>query len=313
MSITDVSVDVLVVGAGVAGLQTALTLGRACRSVVVFDDSHPRNAAAGRVNNYLPVSNASPSQLLEAGSKMLEPYEVRLVHTRVSAVTGDGLAGFVVEADGKFYRGRVIVLAGGLEDHLPSIPGLVDLWGTRVAACPHCHGWEVRGRPLAQVTFGDDPRLGTERAVLLSRWSNRVTLFANGADLDADQSARLRLAGVGVQLGPVADISAQDEFGVSVRVGLEVFGGFASVFSTVRQTPQSPLADILGCGMVDGGGSPCAIVTDSAGRTTVAGVWAAGSSAVPSLLAIGAAGHAGTVATRIHADLTERDLQESHR
>lgn len=305
--------DALVVGAGVAGLQTALTLGRACRSVVLFDDGHPRNAAAGRVNNYLPLTDTSPSQLLAAGSKMLEPYQVSLVHTRVTAATGDGLAGFVVDADGKSYRGRVIVLAGGLEDHLPSIPGLIDLWGTRVVACPHCHGWEVRDRPLAQVTFSDDPGLGTDRAVLLSRWSDQVTFFANAAELDDDHGVRLARAGVSVQLGSIAKVSAEGRSGMQVRVGLEDFGGFAAVFSTVHQTPQSPLAEMLGCATVDGGGSTGAIVTDSAGRTSVAGVWAAGSSAIPSLLAIGAAGHASAVATRVQADLTERDLQESRR
>lgn len=67
----------IVVGAGVAGLQAALTLGRACRSVVVFDDGHPRNAAAAQVNNYLPIRDVSPSQFAEAGSTMLEPYRIR--------------------------------------------------------------------------------------------------------------------------------------------------------------------------------------------------------------------------------------------
>lgn len=311
MSHEDTKADVIVVGAGVAGLQAALTLGRACRSVFVFDDGHPRNAAAAQVNNYLPIRDVSPSQFAEAGSTMLEPYRISRVPSRVTAAAGDGLTGFVVEAGGQSYRSRAIILAGGLEDHLPSIPGLIDLWGTKVVACPHCHGWEVRGQPLAQVTFSDDAGLGTARAVLLSRWSDRVTFFRNGAELPTDQSERLARAGVSVRPGPVAEISDDGRSGVMVRVGIEEVGGFATVFSTVRQTQQSPLPMVLGCALADDGGSGGAILTDSAGRSSVPGVWAAGSSTVPSLLAVGAAGHASVVATAVHADLTERDLQES--
>lgn len=99
---------------------------------------------------------------------MLEPYQVEIVRATVQSASGDAEAGFTLDADGQRYQSRASVLADGLVDHLPLIPGLSELWGTQVVACPHCHGWEVRGEALAQVAFPDDPAQGITRATAVA-------------------------------------------------------------------------------------------------------------------------------------------------
>lgn len=296
-----------------AGLQVALTLGRACRRVLLIDDGRPRNATSARVMNYLGVPGLSPGQLLAAGARALASYDVRTVAGTVTTASGSSDTGFELRVADRRHRSRTVVLAGGVEDVLPPVPGLRALWGQRVVACPHCHGWEVRGRPLVQLGFADDPAQGAAWAVLLSRWSNLVTFFpgaveagaAGGAGLPAAIGDRLARAGVRVWTGSVDGVAADGD-GVRVSSG-DRHERFDLVFTAVRQLARSDLADRLGCRPA-GSTAPGAVQNDDAGRTTVDGVWAAGSAADSTFLAIAAAGHAAMVATRVHAWLTTADL-----
>lgn len=299
-------VDVAVVGGGVAGLQAALTLGRACRRVVVFDDGGPRNRNASRVNNFLTLVDRSPADVIAAGTEMLRPYPVQVVRSTVDHAGPDLGGNFVVRAGTSVFHSRTVLLATGVVDHPPDVPGLTDLWGTRVVACPHCHGWEVRSKPLAQLAFADDPTQGVARAVLLSRWSSAVTFLANRDDLAAPLRDRLGAAGVRIRLGAVTAVTARDSDGVEVHVASGPGESFAALFTAVRQTARSPLARMLGCRVHAATGL---VEADATGRTSVPGVWVAGSAADPALLAIGAAGHAGMVATRVHAELLEQELR----
>lgn len=289
--------DVAVVGGSVAGLQAALTLGRARRRVVVFDDGQPRNRAAEHVHNYLGTVDPAPGELLAAGRKQLAAYGVEVRNARVEDVTADE-DGFVVGG----VRVRAVVLATGLRDELPDVPGVADGWGRTVVACPHCHGWEVQDRPLVQLGMRGVPERSVARALLLSRWSDDVVLCTDGDQLTSSQLALLDKAGVIVRTERVVAVRPEN-----AKVRVELSGGSELVpralFVVVRQHQQSELAEKLGCRVVDG-----AIVTDDSGRTSEPGVYAVGTTANPALLAIGAAGHASTAAVAVHADLLELDL-----
>jgi thioredoxin reductase (NADPH) len=285
-----VVMDVAVVGGSVAGLQAALTLGRARRRVVVFDTGTPRNRPAAHVHNFLTALDPSPAELLAAGRRQLREYGVEVRDAGVTEVT----AGLVVNGD----QARAVILATGLRDELPDVPGVAEGWGRYVVACPHCHGWEVRDEPLVQLGLRGEPDRSVARALLLSRWSEQVTLCTDGDELTSGQLSRLSQAGVSVRTERVTHVG-------DGRIDLADGGHLEprTVFVVVRQSQQSSLAERLGCQLADG-----AVVTDAGGRTSVLGVYAAGTTTQPALLAIGAAGHASTVAVAVHNDLLERDL-----
>src|SRR5262249_2749242 len=151
--------------------------------------------------------------------------------TRIDDVTADD-DGFLVGS----IRVRAVVLATGLWDELPDVPGVADGWGRSVVACPHCHGWEVRDQPLVQLGMRGLPERSVARALLLSRWSDDVVLCTDGDQLTSEQLDKLHKAGVVVRTDRVAAVSPG-------RVELTGGDGLApaAVFVVVRQHQQSDL------------------------------------------------------------------------
>lgn len=299
--------DAVVVGGSLAGLQAALTLGRACRRVLVVDDGRPRNAPASRVHNFLGHDALTPDQLLNQARAMLRSYDVVVVQDRAVDAERLSQGGWVVHGESeRRWAARTVLLATGLVDELPDVPGLRELWGTSVVACPHCHGWEVRGEPLAQIGLPGGLARTVERALLLSGWSRDVVLFTQGEELDDEQVARLKRAGVAVETRKVVGVA-----GTANQVSLTLIDGNPpdrrAVFVSPGQRQQSDLAPRLGCRVRDAAQAG-AVEVDALGRTSVAGIWAAGTTAQPALLGIAAAGVASMVAVAIHAALLDDEL-----
>lgn len=308
-------VDVVVVGGSVAGLQAAMTLGRACRRVVVIDAGHPRNLPARHVHNFLGHDRLSPSELLCSAAAMLADYDVIVKEQRVVDIHHDPDQGSLVVAaeDGTAWRARAVILATGLVDELPKVPGVAVLWGGDVVACPHCHGWEVRNEPLGVLGTPDEPRRAVERAVLVSRWSSRTTLFTDGVDLPAADRDRLLAAHVSVSAAPVRRLDHSGGRLQGVVLEGDVTVPCRTVFVVTRQTQQTEFSRALGCRAADPAKPTGPVWSDALGRTSIPGVWAAGTSTQPALLAIGAAGHASSVAVALHAELTDDDLVPTSR
>jgi thioredoxin reductase (NADPH) len=307
--------DVVIVGGSMAGLQAALTLGRARRRVVLVDDGQPRNRPARHVHNFLGQLAPTPAELLASARSMLAPYDVTLVSDRVESIqpVADGVPRFKVSArQGGQWSARSIVLATGLTDELPQVPGISQWWGDQVVACPHCHGWEVRDQPLAQLGIRGLPARGVQRALLLSRWSNDVLLFTDGDELGGEDLARLAAAGVRLRTERVRSVEQHAEGLELVLADGEAIARRA-VFVVTRQHQQSDLAARLGCRLISDGPNAGGVGIDAVGQTSVPGVWAAGTTANPALLAIGAAGHASTVAIAIHAALLDQDIDTAGR
>ena len=143
--------DVIVVGAGPAGLSAALMLGRCRRSVVVFDNSKPRNAASRALHGYLTRDGIAPADFLQLARGELAQYDsVEIRSEEVTAAECRPGDGFVVTvASGGTLRARKLLLATGVVDNLPDIPGFREMYGRSVFHCPYCDGWELCDRPLA--------------------------------------------------------------------------------------------------------------------------------------------------------------------
>ncbi len=133
--------DVVIVGGGAASLNAALVLGRARRRVAVVDAGAPRNAPASHMHGFLSRDGMPPADLLGAGRAEVTGYGVELVDDHVLAI-GSGFS--VRLARRQTLRARRILIATGLRDELPEIPGVRERWGRDFLHCPYCHGWEVR-------------------------------------------------------------------------------------------------------------------------------------------------------------------------
>lgn len=306
-------VDVAIVGGSVAGLQAALTLGRARRSVAVIDDGHPRNAPARHLHNFLAAPDISPAEFLDQARAGLARYDVRLYRDRVRTARTTGETQGIIElttASGHAWRARTLVLATGLREELPEIPGIAEMWGHDVVACPHCHGWEVRDESLALIGLPASPGRTVQRALLISRWTDNLILYSNGAPLKHDQHAAITAAGVRVSDAKVERLDGDGSRSLAVVLADGTRSEHKRIFVVTSQWQQTSLARQLGCEHAeDGGVADGAVRTGPDGRTSVPRVWAAGSTTNPGLLAIGAAGHGSTVGVAIHNFLTSEEIQ----
>ncbi|HZB50062.1 MAG TPA: NAD(P)/FAD-dependent oxidoreductase, partial [Mycobacteriales bacterium] len=227
--------DVVVIGGGAAGLSAALTLSRARRSVLVVDAGEPRNAPAEQVHNYLGREGTPPGELYGIGRAEVQRYGGEFVTARVIRVE----PGFRVTLEGdRVLRARRLLVATGLTDELPDIPGLAERWGHDVLHCPYCHGWEVRDQPIGVIAVTP---MAVHQALLWRQWTDDVVLFLNAAlTLTDEQRREFAARGVTVREGAVA---AWQDGGVRMSDG-EVVPRAAVVVQTRMHANADLLADL---------------------------------------------------------------------
>lgn len=303
--------DVVVVGGGAAGLSGALALARARRRVLVVDAGSPRNAPAGHVHNVLGHEGTPPADLLAGGRREVEGYGAVVVDGRVAALRRAD-DGFRVDLhDGPSVRARRLLVATGLTDDLPAVPGVAELWGRSVLHCPYCHGWEVRDRAIGVLAPGPQ---GPVQALLWRQWSEDVVLLTHdGAPPSAEQRALLAARGVRVVEGEVAALEVADGTLAGVRLGTgEVMAREALVVAAHFRANAGLLAG-LGVRPVEqvvhGAVRGTRVPADPTGRTEVPGVWVAGNLADVTAQVMAAAAHGMAAATAINVDLVLADAR----
>jgi thioredoxin reductase len=292
--------DVVVVGGGPAGLSAALMLGRARRSVLVIDERRPRNRAAAHMHGLLGRDGSPPLDLLEQGRAEAGRYGVHFVDGEVAAVE-PAEGGFVVRARADVFARRVIV-ATGLVDVLPDIPGVRELWGTGAVVCPYCDGWEVRDQPLGVIATS---AMSRNQAHLLRQWTADLTVFG-GAEAGIPDSELAGLAARGIALAP----PARRVGGSLGEIVIDTADGghrVARVFVGARPRPSDALLIALVCATVDTPAGPF-VSTDPGGQTSVAGVWAVGNVADAKALVPIALGAGTLAATQVNISLLEEDI-----
>ncbi|WP_203581408.1 NAD(P)/FAD-dependent oxidoreductase [Microbacterium hibisci] len=279
-------VDVVIIGGGPAGLSAALNLGRARASVVVVDAGRPRNAATLRSHGFLTRDGVPPLELRKLARAELAAYpNVRILdRTVVTALQqrdcGEGLR-FLAALNGRgagippAVSARSVLVATGLRETLPEIPSLRAFYGMTVFSCAACDAWELQDRPLALI---GETRDLADRARLIARWTDRLTVFTNGSDaVDTVEEAELAASGIIVERRVIDDLEGDRGTVSAVRLQdgarVEIDGGF------VRPQWHPALDFVAGIDLErDGFGN---LVTDRSGRTSSPGLYAAGDAASP--------------------------------
>ncbi|GGC54702.1 NAD(P)/FAD-dependent oxidoreductase [Hoyosella rhizosphaerae] len=297
--------DVVVIGGGAAGLNGALMLGRARRSVVVIDAGEPRNAPADGIHGLLGREGMPPSDLLALGRAEAEQYGADIVSATVTRVQRDN-EDFVVElSDTRSVRASRILLTTGLTDELPDIPGLRQRWGRDVIHCPYCHGWEVRDQAIGVLATSP---MTVHQALMFRQLSDDVVVFLNGTQLPAEQAEQLAARGITTVPDLVAGVEVVDDAISGVRLHDGTVIKRQVVVVATRMVARANFLDALGLQPQEHpSGMGEFIPTDAMGRTEVPDVWAAGN--VTDLMAqVGASAAAGAAAAaQINADLVHSD------
>jgi thioredoxin reductase len=293
------SFDVVIVGGGAAGLSAALVLGRARRRVAVVDAGAPRNAPAAHMQGFLSRDGMPPAELLAVGRREVAGYGVEIIEDAVARIE----PGFTVHlGTGRALHARRILVATGVVDGLPDIPGVHERWGRDLLHCPYCHGWEVRDLPLGVIGSNAGSVL---HAQLLRQWSGDVVYFAHTQAPTEQEASELAARGIEVVEGEIARLVVEDDR----LTGVELAGGRVVPRAAVFVRPElAPRADdllaALGCDLDESGFA----LVDPSGRTSVPGVWGAGNAVDPRAQVITAAGQGSAAAIAINNDLVQDDV-----
>jgi len=295
--------DVVVIGGGAAGLSAALVLSRARRRVLVVDSGTPRNAPAAHMHGFLSRDGMPPGELLAAGRGEVKGYGGEVVSAAVTDVAVNSGSGFsVLLSQDQRVTARRLLVATGLRDELPDIPGLGERWARDVLHCPYCHGYEVRDQQLG--VLGGSPE-AVRYAQIVRQWSDDVVYFVPSGAVSAAERLQLVARAIGIVEGTVKRILVEHDHLCGVEMADGRMIPRRAVFVPPRFVPSNDLLVRLGCDIDEKGWA----VSDGTGRTTVPGVWIAGNVGNPRAQVITAAGEGSAAAIAINADLVDEDVR----
>ena len=291
--------DVAVVGGGPAGLTAALWLGRYLHSVALIDSGDPRNWETRGINGFLGAQGIRSPELRARGRADAASFGVDLVDDEVSRIHNTNGERFVLD----LYHGRTIearrtLLAIGIKDIWPDIPGLGDCYGETAHVCPDCDGYETRGRKTVVIGSG---RKAVGMALSLTTWTEKIVICTNGqpADMEAKHLEKLKALNIPVLEAKVNRITSRDH---EIRC-INLDGGMQldcdRLYFAIGQYPADDLGAQLKCKRNDLG----LIEIDEHYHTSVMNVFAAGDIVGGAQLAIAAAADGAIAALAIHASL----------
>jgi thioredoxin reductase len=292
--------DAAVVGGSFAGLSAALYLARGRRRVAVFDDGATRNRYAAHAHGFLGQDGAAPDAIRMRGRAEVLAYPtVRLREARVTGIEGGEGAFRVRAVDGSVTAAARVVLAHGMRDLLPAIPGLQACWGVTAVQCPYCHGYELADRPTGILMTA--PGL-PHHVRLLRDWTADLTLLANGHALSDAEREEAHALGVRAAEGAVAALRHRAGQLEAARLANGGEVALGALYLVTRSEPAAPLADDLGLAM-DEGPTGRFVKVDEMRRTSLPGVFAAGDLARPFYGSAFAAADGVTAGTACHRSL----------
>ncbi|OKS87343.1 NAD(P)/FAD-dependent oxidoreductase [Mucilaginibacter polytrichastri] len=299
----DNNYDVIIIGGSYAGLQAALTLGRALRKVLIIDSGEPCNRQTPHSHNFLTRDGETPGAIAAKAREQLAQYTTVSFFEDRAAYGMPYNNGFEIGTlSGRFFTAAKLIFASGIKDVMPEITGFAKCWGISVLHCPYCHGYEVSNQPTGILANGD---AGFDFAKLISNWTNHITLFTNGkSSLSEDQLMKLKTKRIKVVEAVLKEIIHKDGQISSV---LFTDGSTVEVSVLYARLPFHQHCHIpqqLSCQLTESG----LIKADEFGRTTIPGLYAAGDCFTVMRSVASAAATGSFAAAMINKELIDADF-----
>lgn len=262
--------DVIIVGGSIAGLSAAMTLARSLRTILVIDSGTPCNMQSPHSHNFITQDGKTPAEIRDIAREQVAKYPtVTFEDGKVIDIIQDG-AGFSVETTNQKFVSTKVLLATGLIDKLPDIPGFAECWGISILHCPYCHGYEVKGKETAIFANGEAAfHLGT----LINHWTDKITTLTNGiSELRNEEAEKLKELDIKVIENEISEFIHQNGQLETVKFKDGTFFPVSVMYASVPFEQRSDLAEKIGCKFTTHGH----IDIDAEQRTSVNGIYAAG-------------------------------------
>ncbi|KAB1643478.1 FAD-dependent oxidoreductase [Gulosibacter chungangensis] len=300
--------DAIIIGGGFAGLSAAQTLGRSRRRTLVLDSGRPRNRFSEHAHNILGLDGTPPADLLASARQQAAEYGIEFVAAEVSEVTVLDQGIRILATDGRAFEARTLLVATGLTDVLPEIPGLAARWGKSVLHCPYCHGWEVADQRLGVLVLSE---IGFHQAQLIRQWSEDLTVFlGEGMHIPADIRSRLEVRGVRIIPSPITELLGEGTQLNAVRTADGTQIPLDALFLLGKIQPNDGFLGALQLARTE---TPMGsfISIDETGRTSVERIWATGNAVNPGAAIPQAAGDAAFAAAQMNLWLVNDDTDRA--
>jgi thioredoxin reductase len=265
------SFDVIIVGGSYSGLAAGMALGRALRKVLIIDSGKPCNRQTPHSHNFITHDGRAPAEIAAIARQQVENYSTVTFLNDLAIYGARTNKGFEVKtASGDIFRAEKLILATGIRDILPSIPGLAECWGISVLHCPYCHGYEVRYERTGIVANGE---AAFELAVLISNWTKDLTVFTNGmATLTTSQTETLMKHRINIVEKPLEMLEHTNGYLQRIILKDGTVYPLKSLYIRAPFGQHSEIPKLLGCEFTDDG----YIRIDMMQKTSVPGVFACG-------------------------------------
>ena len=297
--------DTIIIGGSCAGLSAALVLGRSLRRVLVIDAGQPANRQTPHSHGFLSRDGATPAELSAISRQQVSQYPtVQFWSAKVIAAELISGGFSVTTGNGVQFQERKLLLATGVFDIMPDLPGFAECWGRSVLHCPYCHGYEVHSQSLGVFGNGD---VGVEFATLIHHWSNQVTLFTNGpATLTTNQRQLLGQLNISIIETPIVAIDHEAGLLTALLLADGSRAHPKSVFARVPFRQHTDIATQLGCSLTDNG----LIEATEFGNTNVSSVFAAGDIMTPFRQVATAVANGAKAGVWINSELMKEDVHQ---
>jgi thioredoxin reductase len=282
--------DVIIIGGSYSGLSAGMALGRSLRKVLIIDSGLPCNRQTPYSHNFLTQDGKSPQEISTLAKQQVAKYDTVIFYDGLAIDGSKTKNGFTINTQtGDVFAAKKLILATGIKDIMPDIPGLAECWGISVIHCPYCHGYEVKGENTGILDNGDS---AFHYAQMVNNLTKRLTIFTNGKPSFTSEQLN-KLEKHSIQINEL-EIDKLEHLNGHIQNIIFRDGSKTSIDALYAKIPfvqNSNLLEAFGCELIEQG----FIKVDAGQKTSVEGIYACGDNSTM-MRSIGSAVASGNLA-----------------